>query len=194
MLACVPYPPEHSDEVSNFGYRRLVNNLDLIRTMPEVLAFPPLEELLLIINVSGSLLETIGCGPGAFRRKNEPEVFYAGTYLHVVFRSAPLNFGEANYERLGKQLGEAWRGCLGVGVDLTIDPLADYFGEWGALALKIEIAGRGPTLEAAWERAGEGVAAFADGLRAADLAPESWQEGNASSDGASGGGEGLTPN
>lgn len=166
---CVPYPPEQSDIDLNAGYVSLAEDPALIDGLHEVRQFPPLGPVLHAINAKGSPWETIGCGPGQFKRKNEPGKYFAGAYLHLVFRCAPLNFVPDNHRAVALKFGQLWTTLPGAGIDVIIDPLSDFWGKPGAWALKFEIAGKGGSFGEAWGRAVPGLLAFLATLQSIDV-------------------------
>jgi hypothetical protein len=167
---CVPYRREQSELDINAGYVRLVGVPAAIDVLHEVRQFPPLGPVLHAINGDGYPWETIGCGPAQFKRKNDPGSYFAGTYLHVVFRDARLNFLPEKHRAVAFKFGELWNLLPGVGIDVIVDPLAHYWGQADAWALKFEIAGKGASFDEAWGRAVAGLQAFQTTFQSIDLA------------------------
>lgn len=166
---CVPYPPGRSRFDVNTGYLPIKNEPSLIDGLHEVRQLPALGPILREINGTDSLLESIGCGPGQFKRKKDPGKCFAGAYVHVIFSCAPLNFVSANHRAIALNFGEAWAKLPGVGIDVIIDPLSHFWGWPGAWALKFEVAGQGDSFREAWERAVPGLHVFLSTLKLIDV-------------------------
>ncbi len=155
---CAPYPSDFDGGSRNFGYQSLASSLELVDVLPEVIDFPALAPILRAFNGADSRLETIGCGPGSFDRAGS---FYAGTYIHVVFRKIELNQDKRNHLSLAIEVADLWDPLPGTGIDLIVDPLAHLFALSPVWALKIEICGRAPTMGGAWKKASEAASQLA---------------------------------
>jgi hypothetical protein len=113
-------PIDHGDGHKNYGYRRVKGDQRSICEIPEVHGWPEFSRFLKDINVSHSLIESVGCEKGYFvpEDKTLPPIMI-GSFVDTIFTNFLLNRHPQNFLYVLGRVIPAIRDCAKWWADIS---------------------------------------------------------------------------
>lgn len=164
----VPYVAvDRTDGERNHGFIDLRDRPELAATIPEARDSNGMQAILRALNAPGFRFMSLGCARGLFPREDakagEQSHLYSG-YIQVAYRDSALNADPAKFVALSQMILSGIQPSAEhhFSFEMIVEPLRSFFGDGERYALMVKPFGYGNSeaaAHAAWEHAGEAVAA-----------------------------------
>lgn len=155
----------------NHPYIDLSLKPDLVDSVPEVLEFPQLGNILKSVNSATSNLRSTQCNVGIIKcdpAKANGYSYGAGALIHIIFREHDLNLDQGKLLQLARIIEQNIQrpSAHPFRILLTIEPYKNWHGRMnsGHFGLAIEFVGNGVDEFSAKEAAKAGAEALANAL------------------------------